>query len=68
MELGLAATRVIRSPGSAVLDHSVPIIALTAHAMPGDRDRFLAAGIDDYVAKPIRIGELAAALQRVAPR
>lgn len=65
---GLAATCVIRSPSSAVLDHSVPIIALTAHAMPGDRDRFLAAGIDDYVAKPIRIGELAAALQRVAPR
>jgi CheY-like chemotaxis protein/HPt (histidine-containing phosphotransfer) domain-containing protein len=64
---GLAATAAIReregrSPGS----RRTPILALTAHAMPGDRERCLAAGMDDYLAKPVRRLELAAALERVA--
>lgn len=63
---GLGATQAVRDPASAVLDHTIPIVALTAHAMQGDRERFLSAGIDDYVAKPIRIEDLLSALQRVA--
>jgi two-component system, sensor histidine kinase and response regulator len=60
---GLEATRTIRRAGSGVLDRSVPIVALTAHATAGDRDDCLKAGMDDYLAKPIRPAELADALE-----
>ena len=63
---GMAATRVIRDPASAVLDHSVPIVALTAHARPEDRTACLAAGMDDYLSKPLQPDKLAAALARWA--
>ena len=43
----------------------IPIVAMTAHAMVGDRDRCLAAGMDDYVSKPISARDLFAALERV---
>ena len=46
---GLEATRRIRDPESAVRNHDIPIIAMTAHAMQGDRERCLEAGMDDYV-------------------
>ena len=65
---GLEATRRIRDPGSAVLNHGVPIIAMTAHARKDDRERCLAAGMDDYVTKPILAEALATAVDRWLPR
>jgi PAS domain S-box-containing protein len=50
---GLEATRLIRDPQSAVLNHQIPVIAMTANAMRGDRERCLEAGMNAYVSKPI---------------
>ena len=50
---GFEATRRIREPLSGVLDNKVLIIAMTAHAMTGDKDRCLEAGMDNYISKPI---------------
>ena len=61
---GLEATRRIRAPESKVKNRDVPIIAMTAHAMAGDRQRCLEAGMNDYVSKPVRPAELVAALER----
>jgi HPt (histidine-containing phosphotransfer) domain-containing protein len=46
----------------------VPIVALTAHAMKGDRERCLAGGMDGYVSKPIKLAELVAVLEELLPR
>jgi signal transduction histidine kinase/ActR/RegA family two-component response regulator len=54
---GLDATRAIRARERGT-DRRVPIIAMTAHAMTGDRTRCLEAGMDDYVTKPLRSAEL----------
>ena len=54
---GLDATRAIRAVDRAAGTH-IPIIAMTAHAMKGDRERCLAAGMDGYTSKPIRIRDL----------
>lgn len=51
---GLEATRIIRDPGSKVLNNEVPIIAVSAHVMKGDREKFLSAGMNGYVPKPIQ--------------
>ncbi len=61
---GFEATRTIRDRQSAVLDHEVPIVALTANAMKGDREKCLDSGMDDYVSKPINAVELFAAIKR----
>ena len=50
---GIEAARQIRNPRSAVLNHDIPIIALTANAMQSHRQSCLSAGINDFVAKPI---------------
>ena len=61
---GIDATRRVRDLRSAVLDHAVPIVALTAHAMAEDRNACLAAGMDDYLSKPIEPAKLAVVLAR----
>jgi PAS domain S-box-containing protein len=61
---GFEAMRVIRANEIKSGGH-LPIIALTAHAMKGNRERCLEAGADDYAAKPIRTPELLAAMERV---
>jgi|GEM_PF-1720869 len=55
---GIEATRIIRDTSSAVLNHEIPIIAMTAHAIDGDREYFIGAGMDDYVAKPVTLKAL----------
>jgi CheY-like chemotaxis protein len=62
---GYEATGEIRRQ-EAVRTNRVPIVALTASAMPGDRERSLAAGMDDFLTKPLRLQDLSAALNRWA--
>ena len=61
---GIETTRIVRDRSSAVRNHDIPIIAMTAHAMKGDRESYLAEGMNDYVSKPIIISELVAAIER----
>jgi len=64
---GYQASGVIRNPLSQVKNHQIPIIALTANAMQGDKTLCLAAGMDDYIAKPIDPIKLSSALQQWLP-
>jgi CheY-like chemotaxis protein len=59
---GFEATRMIRDRTSSVLDHDVPVVAMTATAFPEDRARALACGMNDFLAKPVDRAVLAAAL------
>jgi two-component system sensor histidine kinase/response regulator len=61
---GFEALRAIRIRDEKTGDHT-PVIALTAHAMQGDRERCLAAGFDGYLAKPMRQADLHSALERL---
>jgi CheY-like chemotaxis protein len=61
---GFAATRKIRKTEQGGQDR-LPVIAMTAHAMKGDHEECLAAGMDDYLAKPINSEELRQVIERV---
>jgi CheY-like chemotaxis protein len=61
---GFEATAAVRASERKTGAH-LPIIALTASAMAGDRERCVASGMDGYVAKPIRVKELVAEIERV---
>lgn len=61
---GITATRAIRNPNSGALNPSIPVVAITAHALKGDRERFLKAGMNDYIAKPIKLTEFYRTLDR----
>ena len=61
---GLEATRQLRAGGSGARDARIPVIAMTANAMQGDRERCLQSGMDDFVSKPVKEADLLAAIQR----
>ncbi|MGE4262939.1 MAG: response regulator [Desulfovibrio sp.] len=62
---GVEATRIIRASKELGVKAQVPIIAMTAYAMAGDRERFLAAGMDDYTSKPVDMAGLSKVIARV---
>ncbi len=64
---GWEATSIVRDPSSHVRDHRIPIVAMTAHAMQGDRERCLEGGMDDYISKPVARHALAQVLSRWLP-
>ncbi|SEQ38426.1 PAS domain S-box-containing protein [Ectothiorhodospira magna] len=64
---GLQATRAIRALDQAAVPADIPIIAMTAHAMQGDKERCLQAGMNDYITKPLSPSRLATVLARYLP-
>jgi CheY-like chemotaxis protein len=63
---GIEATQAIRARAADSQQH-IPIVALTANAIASDRDRCLAAGMDDYLAKPFSMPQLMEVLERWLP-
>lgn len=61
---GFEATKIIRSNDSNVKNHEIPIIAMTAHAMKGDREKCIRAGMNDYTPKPIKPDELIKVIEK----
>jgi len=64
---GIRTTEIIRNASDEAV-RSIPIIALTAYSMVGDRERILATGVDDYLAKPVDIQALTGAIAKAAAR
>jgi len=64
---GYETTRLIRDPGSPVIAHEVLVVAMTAHAMRGDRERCLDAGMNDYLTKPIKIASFISMVEKWIP-
>jgi len=64
---GLSATRAVRDGSAGARNPAVPILALTAQALTGDREQALAAGVDGYVVKPVDLDALARAMDAVIP-
>ena len=64
---GYEATERIRAADGSVRNPAIPIIAMTASAMHGDRERCLDCGMNDYLAKPVSFGALAEVLERWLP-
>jgi CheY-like chemotaxis protein len=62
---GEEAVGIIKHSPPPGVSPVIPVVAVTAHAMQGDRERFLAKGFDDYVSKPIDMDELDRVLERV---
>ena len=65
---GIEATKQIRKTETAVLNHNIPIIAMTAHALASDRERTLDAGMNDYITKPINPAILSATIDKWLPQ
>ena len=64
---GYDATAVIRDQASAVRNHAIPVVALTANAMREDRENCLAAGMNDYLCKPLDVADMLAMLEKWLP-
>ncbi|MFN2268733.1 MAG: response regulator [Desulfonatronovibrio sp.] len=62
---GVQATKMIRNHDGSKFDPDIPIIAATSYAMECDRDRFMAAGMNNYLSKPLRTVDLKSALEKV---
>ena len=65
---GVEATKSLRAGHAGAHAKDLPVIAMTAYAMAGDKETFLAAGMNSYVAKPATINELVRAVQEVLGR
>jgi len=55
---GYEATRLIRASQSKVLNKNIPVIAMTANAMKGDKEKCLACGMNDFLSKPVSVAKL----------
>ncbi|MBN1849555.1 MAG: response regulator [Deltaproteobacteria bacterium] len=62
---GIQATQAIREKEKGMGEYHIPIVAMTAHALRGDKERFIAAGMDGYVSKPIQVAELFSVIDEV---